>query len=197
MIDKLKKFCGDPKYNERIGTPWSIGEWTYATTGFVLVVVPRLAEVPERTNTVSLTKILETNPVPETGWVDAPGIADLNIPECPRCKGKESDPEDCEECDGNGIVYLENDFHDYECECKTCSGEGSVGGCRTCGGVGYLADDARVHIAGIEFKTIQILDLIRTFGPAQVAPPAKGNPAWVRFLRARALVMPITHANGA
>ena len=196
MIEKLKKFCADPKYNERIGTPWSLRDRTYATTGFVLISVPRLAEVPERTNTVDLTSLLSKNPVPEDGWVDVPGVDGLSVPECPRCKGKERPSEPCEECDGNGVVDLENSFHDYECTCKSCDGDGEVGGCRQCGGTGYLTDEARIHLAGSEFKTSQILEITRTFGSLQVAPQSPGGGAsWIRFEGGNALVMAIHRAN--
>lgn len=196
-VKKLNKFCGY-RENERIATPWSSGDFSYATNGFILVRVGRITSVPERTDTVNYQAVLDKNPEPSDGWVDAPGIEDLHIPECPRCKGKESDSVPCEECDGDGYVTLQNDFHDYECECKSCDGDGETGGCSKCGGTGYLFDDARVHIAGAEFKTGQILELTRTFGPLQIAPPSPdGKASWIKFKDGHALIMPIVHAQSA
>jgi len=195
-VEKLKKFCGY-KESPTISTPWSAGDKSYATNGFILVIVPRVAEIPERTNTVNIAKVLDMNPMPDEGWEKAPGIDGLNVPECPKCKGKERPSEVCEECDGSGVVDLSNEWHDYECECKSSHGDGEIGGCRTCHGTGYLTDEARIHLAGAEFKTAQILDLTRVFGPLQVAPPsAVGRCSWLRFDGGHALVMPILRTIG-
>ena len=199
MIEKLKKFCGDPRYAEHIGSPWSKGEFTFATTGFVLVRVPRLADIPERTDAVNVEKVLDLNPEPADGYVDAPGIDGLQIPECPHCKGKEYSPV-CEECDGSGEVILENDYHEYECTCKTCGGDGEHERCSKCHGTGYLIDsaDALVEIAGADFKKTDILALTRAFGPLQVTPPTpRGKASWIRFATGHALLMPVTRAIGA
>ncbi len=200
MIEKLKKFCGDPNYNEKIGAPWSAGEFSYATNGFILVRVPRLAGIPERENTVNLKTLMDLNPEPEEGYVEAPGIADLAIPECPRCKGKETSPELCEECDGAGVVTLGNRYHDYECTCQTCGGDGEHGRCSKCRSTGYLIDseDTVVEIAGALFKKVNILNLTREFGKLQVAPPCpRGKASWMRFPGGQILTMPVTRAKGA
>jgi hypothetical protein len=200
LIEKLKKFCGDSKYNEKIGTPWSAGEFTFATNGFILVRVPRLAEVPERQNVVSLKSVLEQNPVPSDGWVDAPGVEDLKIPACPRCKGKESNPTPCEECDGTGAVDFDNRWNSYEFTCKSCDGDGEHGSCKKCGGTGYLIDteDSNIPIGGAEFKKIYILDLTRAFGPLRVAPHIQeGKACWLSFAGGHALLMPIVRAKSA
>lgn len=200
MIEKLKKFCGDPKYNEKIGTPWSAGEFSFATNGFILVRVPRVASVPERENALNLKTLMDLNPEPQEGYVDAPGIADLAIPECPRCKGKESSPEACEECNGAGVVELSNRYHDYECTCQSCGGDGEHGRCSRCASTGYLINDeeALVEIAGAPFKKVNILKLTREFGDLQVAPPSpEGKASWMRFAGGHILTMPVTRAMGA
>jgi len=200
MIEKLKKFCGDPLCSGRIGEPWSKDNFTFATNGYILVRVPRLPEVPEGENVVNIDAVLNINPEPSDTYVDAPGIEDLAIPECPRCKGKESEPRECEECEGSGEVLLENDFNEYECTCKSCGGDGEHGRCPKCKGTGYLIDseDALVPIVGAEFKKINILNLIREFGPLQIAPPCpEGKASWIRFTGGHALIMPVTRAQSA
>lgn len=200
MLEKLKKFCGDARYNKHIGTPWSIGEFTYATNGFILVRVPRLPEVPERENVVNIQAVLGENPEPTEGYVGSPGIGGLQIPECPKCKGIESNPEGCEECEGSGVVTFENDFHDYECTCQSCDGDGKHGRCLKCNGTGYLinSEDALIEIAGSWFKKINILNLTREFGHLEIAPPCPaGKASWVRFRGGHALTMPVIRANGA
>lgn len=192
-VKKLEKFCG---YGGKLEKPWSSGDLTYATNGFTLIMVPRMKEVPEIKDTVNVQAVIDGNPEPLAGWVDAPGVAGLNVPECPKCKGKESESEECEECQGTGYVNLENDFHDYEWECKSCDGEGETDGCRECDGTGYLYKNAFVTIGGTEFKTGQILELTRTFGPLQIASPSP-DASWVRFKGGKAIIMPIKRAKSA
>lgn len=68
--------------------------------------------------------------------------------ECENCNNENEDKgklgkecEECEECEGTGIVELENDFNEYEVECKSCDGDGnsnidflSTKICKTCFG---------------------------------------------------------------
>ena len=200
MIEKLKKFCGDPRYSERIGSPWSKGKFTFATNGYILVRVPRLQEVPEREDAVNVGAVLKVNPEPVEGFVDGPGIEGLDIPQCPRCKGNESEPQEFEECDGSGVVNFENSFHEYECTCQSCDGDGELDHCRKCHGTGYLIDseEALIDIAGALFKKTQILDLTRVFGSLQIAPPCpEGKASWIRFQDGQALVMPVIRAQSA
>ena len=45
MID-LAKFCSrDAGRISSIGTPWTVGEWTYATDGHIAIRVPRRDDV--------------------------------------------------------------------------------------------------------------------------------------------------------
>ena len=46
MID-LKPFCSREVGREYLRQPFSFGEWTYATNGYVMVRVPRRDDVPE------------------------------------------------------------------------------------------------------------------------------------------------------
>jgi len=195
-VEKLTKFCGG-KEDPSISTPWSVGDKSYATNGYILVIMPRVAEIPERANAVNVAEVLNANPMPDEGWEKAPEIDGLDVPECPKCKGQIRPSWPCEECDGDGVVVLQNRWHSYEIECKSCGGYGERGGCRECGGTGYMTDKARIHLAGAEFKTAQIRDLTRVFGPLQVAPPAAmGRCSWLRFDGGHALVMPILRAIG-
>jgi hypothetical protein len=45
----LKSFCGTDPFRAYIHEPFSVGEFTYATNGHIMVRVPRLPDVPEQT----------------------------------------------------------------------------------------------------------------------------------------------------
>ena len=70
-----------------------------------------------------------------------PPPVNLVFPEtkdCPYCLGVgKSSQKNCLECEGEGSVFWNSGFNDYEAECQTCDGDGviiTVGGDQTCSG---------------------------------------------------------------
>lgn len=126
ILEILQKFCATEHFREALKTPFSRGEYTYATNGFVLVRVPRIAEVAENSeapNTDSPNVAVYFSET-EGSWADMPDLV-VEMMRVPILDKK------CPECDGAGTVELENDFNEYEAECRTCDGKGWIGDGRT------------------------------------------------------------------
>ena len=66
---------------------------------------------------------------------------------CRVCSGiGKATTKNCSECNGDGEIEFDTDYNTYECECKTCAGNGTeiiVGGevdCEECSGSGKVYD---------------------------------------------------------
>lgn len=125
-LDILKAFCNEIR--AATATPFSAGEHTFATDGYILLRVPRMAEVPERddapkidTTEGNLGFSLSKEPL---SWVPIPKV-ELKYRPCNICNGTGRMYE-CPECDGDGNVEWSSDFHEYEDECRMCGGSGTV-----------------------------------------------------------------------
>lgn len=108
----LKKFCGSEESRPYLSTPFTIGDWSYATNGHICVRVPRIEDVPAATEeklTANVPKLFAD--IPEDGYVPLPAVV------------IEADPhDDCEECDGRGNVH---DCPSCQCVCSACDGTGT------------------------------------------------------------------------
>lgn len=153
MIELLNKFCGKEAPFSR---PWTFGEWSYATTGQIIIRIPKVdgVRVGEPFDNASCVPWGEI--VAGGSWIKIP---EFELPKkvgCDVCKGY-GKVEFCEECDGCGDVHLKNEFNHYTCTCKTCKGAGLVSGsgeeCEYCGGAGweYETDVSAVDVGDPEF----------------------------------------------
>ena len=183
-LERLKTFCGS---HGKMATPWTAGEFTYATNGFVLVRVPRIESIPESEG-LKVAQFYEA-PKPIDGWVDLPG--DLgSLTECPDCHG--GNDGDCPECDGDGDIEFQNSHNTYVCECKTCDGTGEGNNCKGCRGTGTTDSKPETKIDGVLFGTA-FLRLFSDLKGCQIAPHS-GRIAWLQFEGGDGFVMPRTPA---
>jgi hypothetical protein len=112
--EELKAFCHPERY--KLQTPFSEGDYTFATDGLMCVRVPRLEDVPERENAPMnmLKNVFDPNP-------SQGAFVPLGLYEIPGLKGNQR----CEVCGGQG-QHLCN-----KCEtlhnCGKCDGQGEVG----------------------------------------------------------------------
>jgi hypothetical protein len=115
MLD-LRKFCavGD-EARSYLNEPWSLGEYTYATNGHILVRVPRRDDVPENPkNPITAEKVGRVAwEAPTDVWA-APTIVGLP----PRV-----DDTECPDCEG---LCIANHCASCECECPVCGGSGLI-----------------------------------------------------------------------
>ena len=133
---------------ERYKTPWSRGEWSYATDCKMVIRIPRLDEFSERGENDGDTNRIDDLFAAVTGptWYDVPA----NVPDapgpCPRCHGVPSVK--CEACDGDGQVEWEFSHrgrsYDLVDDCPVCDGAGTVE-CKHCGGMGK-GDEPAVEV---------------------------------------------------
>lgn len=111
MID-LQKFCSTEPTRYYLHSPWSRGEFTYATNGTILARVPRRDDVAEQPRAPDCeTKILmvldfaqEFAPVPEFSLPTEGSIS-------------------CEDCYGRGT---DHDCPGCQCVCDWCNGLGAT-----------------------------------------------------------------------
>lgn len=178
MVD-LMKFCGATG-DDRVGSPWSEGEFTLATNGHILIRVPRMDDFEEKTGNLNLETILRTLDK-EPIWVHAP-VVPVTINPCPRCSGT-GKVDTCPECWGSGKVEFENDYNEYKCTCESCDGHGTLktsllaskSDCQKCEGTGKDLEHTPVNVNGVLISDLYLSWIaalpnaeIGTFGPDEV-----------------------------
>src|SRR5271166_6020370 len=108
----LTKFVSTDVGRARMARPWSRGEFTYATNGHIMVRIPRLAEVPERSDGPDV----ESKVMPLLA--DQTETAPLPAYELPKV-----DKDECLTCNGRGLIH---GCPDCKCKCYDCDGTGAV-----------------------------------------------------------------------
>jgi hypothetical protein len=178
--EQLRAFCD--KSRDKVCAPFTFEGFTYATNGHILVRVPRLPDVPEweavneqAANLFALVDMAKA----KAALTEIPDFGEPEREPCKWCKGT-GKITTCPECDGEGEVALDSGYHEYECECLTCFGDGKVSGgaeiCPQCKGVGSLAGVAKIAIGEVLFGS-QYLTMIKALPDAKIAPldPLNGN----------------------
>lgn len=127
MTIDLPKFCADDEsLRLDLQSPFSAGEYTYASNGRILIRVPRREGVKD--GGPNLSKILPDLEVALATRSFAPVPAYEVVP------GKTWPPETCRDCKGSGKIK----------SCRKCGGEGAV----ECGSCGQDADCGDCEGAG-------------------------------------------------
>ena len=136
MLELLKKFVSQNDPREYMRSPFTRGEWTYATNGHIAVRVPKIdgVEILPEKHIPNLEGLFQS--AGDNEFISLPWMPPLK--ECPLCSGTGIAYE-CPECDGEG--EFEHGTHTYRC--KECDGHGQVeygstgvSACRHCGGTG-------------------------------------------------------------
>lgn len=106
----LRSFCGSDPRCSITYRPWSVGAYSYATNGRIIVRVPRLDDVPPPDDAK-----IEKTAAQIDEWLakldDTPRVA---VPRIEIPKGRSWT---CDKCDGRGF---EHDCPDCNCECTDC-----------------------------------------------------------------------------
>lgn len=107
----LKSFCADEDDNrDFLKRPFQLGEYSCASDGHIAVFTK--GDCGNSLGRAGPEKLLKDK------LVSIPAVfspfPDVVIPP--------QKFENCEECEGNGTVELENDFNSYEFTCKSCDG---------------------------------------------------------------------------
>lgn len=187
MTDILLKFCGD-----RIGItePYSIGSYSFATDGSILIRVNRLPGITEKEKAPKIDGVFEKADEHSSGLsFDIPEV-NPKTKECPACQGVGANCE-CPECDGKGLVTLSNDFNDYDCDCDTCDATGKVAKCEDCNGTGRVYVRVRVRISKSDFAD-KYLALLKELPDCKLYPSNKPEGiAKFKFNGGDGLLMPM------
>lgn len=163
----LKQFChkGDHRTVD-LARPFSEGDYTYASDGWIALRVPRVDGVPENGN-APLPSRLPWDHDEIGDWIDLPDYDLDDADDCRRCKGSGRE-KSCYECHGAGEVELHSGYHVYSCECLTCGGGGILAAvskdddpCGDCNGTGKRlmtpVEWGRAHISMALLERIKVL----------------------------------------
>jgi hypothetical protein len=106
--------------------PVSLGEWTYATNGFIAVRVPRRADIPEPDpdpRNPNLSGMAYWREFGSADFPPHPGFPEFDCVPCHHCD--EGAVYDCYECEGTGELTLHSPYRAYnQIHCESCDGGG-------------------------------------------------------------------------
>lgn len=108
----LRGFCAGDERRPITCRPWSVGEYSYATNGLIIVRVPRLVDVPPPDD----QKIEKTAAQIDEWLQKLEATTRTPVPRFEVPKGKSWT---CDKCEGRGT---EHDCPDCNCECDECEG---------------------------------------------------------------------------
>jgi len=162
----LSPFCGKDELRPYLCHPFSSGEWTYATDGYILVRVLRRDTVPDNANAPDAEKLFASHPGGKHYPLPAIEFPEINT------------TEPCRACDGRGT--------DHDCPGCTCS-------CVDCGGTGFPKRgwNTSVQIGKCMFDARFILLLRQLSGVELTLPQTPSPPSHFRFYGGEGLLMPI------
>lgn len=113
MIALLQQFCSKDQTRESITTPFSIGAFTYATDGRIMIRVAQISGVGDAGEILA-----KTAPKMFSSWT---GVGDWKP--LPDPFVVVDPPRDCQECDASG-------WHECDCghehPCAKCDGKGKI-----------------------------------------------------------------------
>jgi hypothetical protein len=196
MIE-LEKFCHESK--EIIGKPWSAGDYSYATDGFLAVRVPRESYIPENSDAPDMSKLLWDHES-LNDWQSLPVYDLAALKDCTLCKGTKK-ARRCYECDGDGELTVESHYHEYDVTCKSCRGQGTLPGdpeddedpvCDRCAGTGKSASPIGW---GAGFVSTKMLEKIKDLPAVKMSLSGNGRECWrFIFIGGVGIVMPMMGA---
>lgn len=111
----LRSFCGDDERRPVTRAPWSVGAYSYATDGGIIVRVARHDDVPLADDSgIKKTAARINEWLAVLDPVERVAVPKLTLPE--------GATERCKDCDGRGH---EHDCPDCGCTCRECDGMGN------------------------------------------------------------------------
>lgn len=191
--EDLKKFCSLTR--DRVKTPYSIGDFTYATNGHLIVRIPKLDDVGPVPDPVDPSRIFSY----KTDYNDSEMQL---LPKeyhktekliCSSCRGHKIISL-CDDCEGDGVVHFESELgHEYEFECIECNGYGVLSKnnlhfdkdkateCTTCGGEGETIKSFPVKIGQNNFQSDYINKLLTLPNLRFSSPDPEQDAVYFRF----------------
>lgn len=111
MID-LKPFCSKEETRYYLMTPWSRGNFTYATNGHIAVRIDRVASIEENDICPDVEKILPDYAAFQFLPVGEVAFPPQEMTKCDVCEGRGTEHEcgdcthACDECEGKGAIEV-------------------------------------------------------------------------------------------
>ena len=177
----LTRFCDSE--TQWLSKPFNHDGYTFASNGHMLIRVPLRDDVVDTVpSQITMSKLPFDCEVYPTKF---PEYKPQAMKKCPACDGRKS-VSTCPECDGKGEVILDSGFNGYECDCKTCNGDGYVPGderkCEGCDGTGitYVDNYPFVDIGDVRLN-IKLLDKIKDLPGIILGPVDGGYRRMVHF----------------
>lgn len=183
-LDVLMRFCTDFGKQHDMSEPFTDGDYTYATNGFVAIRVPAIPSIPDNIEAPDLRgQFFGFEKV--QGYVSLPEFDLDDTESCPLCQGF-GKLEECPDCDGDA-------------NCQTCSGlrqvpsaEGIV--CSNCQGtLRDLNFFVPFHQHGLKASNLALINLLPD---VEIAIPGTGASQSIydsvkfRFQGGEGVVMP-------
>ena len=171
MID-IKKFCAEGDIRDVLNAPFLFENKIIASNGHIIVILPN-----DGKNEYQQFADSNFNPKRVIDTIESPSVwtafnkSEIVFPEkvvCVVCNGLgKAEKEECEECEGEGEVELENGYSTYSgLSCKSCDGGGYIlkestdETCLECAGTGKVDQYiSAVEILGLKIR-VKYLRLI-------------------------------------
>lgn len=173
----LYHFCHKDAEKSTIGAPWSRGDYTFATDGFLAIRVSRIHTIPENEKAPDVGRCFPSGD--PLGWYPVPDVSQIEAPACPVCKGSHVNV-DCRECCGSGTLDFSSAYNEYTVECKLCDGCGYLAECDYCHGLGKVLPEGVEIGHSIRFRLESLAKLSMIPG-CEIGPVAIDRPALLRF----------------
>lgn len=192
----LQQFCHPSRGGGKMSSPFSAGDYSYATNGHLIIRVPRVDDIPERDNAPGIGPLVwKHNDIAD--WHDLPEYESPPAKTCVACDGS-GYTEDCPECEGDGNVFFSNDHNEYSFDCKTCDGEGVEPSneedgelCEDCAGTGEIKHDTIPITWGKGYINAVLMEQIKDLPGLKLSDQGDGLTPWhFRFDGGEGLVMP-------
>lgn len=191
-IETLNKFCSNDEIRTNIQKPFTISDYTYATDGHIAIRVEKIKSIGEKEDSINVDKCLPWDDKIEN-WLPLPEYTVDISDNCSCCKGTKKS-EECLECGGEGFLEFETNFNYYECECKTCVGNGYILSknktCLPCRGSG-IKNDIPIYFKNIKLN-MNLLERIKDLPNIKLGTPkGESDPIKIKFDGGDGFIMPM------
>ena len=201
MIEILKRFCDSASDRDYKKSPFTVGDFTYATNGFY--IIEAAACIPAESGTMKMLpeklqepwKFMTEQQSNATEFCEFPEeLPAVKQKMCRLCDGTGRNTP-CRECCGYGVVSFSNEYHNYEMECQNCDGDGYVSGkekvCGSCHGAGKYEEQTGIKLNHMEVDARFLRNFVGLPNLKLWLPKERDKAVFVTFDGGRGAIMPI------
>ena len=204
MIIDLSKFTSG-RMRKQYSEPWSAGDYSYATDGYMVIRVPRIDGMPETKDAKQRTEQIDdwlTNSV--SSWFNVLPVKPVKLQKCDVCSGAGA-VKYCPGCLGAGRRPIRNGHVDEWPTCQDCGGIGVVPAvkndnpdeeCEDCNGTGEVLPDyteKNTTIYGEGRFSNLLLAKLSGFSNVMIGPRDAYDFALLKFDEGMGLIMPMRY----